>query len=354
MALVATLAVPASATSLTGITVGASGARIALDGTPSYRAFRLSAPDRYVVDLRDTELGVAERSWPGACPIRGVRAAPFALGSGVTRVVFDLDVPLEAGTRDAAGGLLVEFRVPADPREPEPAAETEEPAESASPDFKDALAPLAIPAAAGVLSPSMRLPNIQLSSRLVAFEAGPERVDLTVTGPFEPAIFLLSSPARLVIDLPGVAGGAFPAARPAPGGTVRAARSGGRARAARVVLDLAHAAPYSVRTAGDVLSILFEPAPSDPPVSRTREFKGWLVDGSGRPLDGVFLVRFSLPEDGVLEGSRWVESTYVDARGGRFTAVLGREHPLPTGALSPGVPLDAAAPPGVAWRVVPR
>ncbi|TPW19122.1 MAG: hypothetical protein FD126_3001, partial [Elusimicrobia bacterium] len=65
LALAASMAVPASAATLTGITVGASGARIALDGPAQYRAFKLSSPDRFVIDLRDTALGVSERSWPG-------------------------------------------------------------------------------------------------------------------------------------------------------------------------------------------------------------------------------------------------------------------------------------------------
>lgn len=346
LALAASMALPASAATLTGVTVGASGARIALDATAEYRAFRLTAPDRFVVDLRGTDLGVSERSWPGAGLIKGVRAAPFADAPGTTRVVFDLARPLEAGTRDAAGGLLVEFRPLA--------AEPETPA---SPDFKDALAPLAVPSPAAAFRPppaALPRPAPTSTPRLLSVEAGSERVDLTIAGPFEPAIFLLPSPPRLVVDLRGVEASVFPAARPSPGGTVLGARAAGRGGSSRVVLDLAWTVPYSVRTADGTLSILFEPAQAEATPTRTRDYKGWVVDGSGRPLDGVFLVRFSVPDDGVLDAARWEESVYVDARGGRFTAVLGRGRALPAGALPASSPLDAAAPAGVAYRVVPR
>lgn len=355
LALAASMAVPTSAATLTGITVGASGARIALDGPAEYRAFRLSSPDRFVVDLRGTSLGVAERSWPGAGPVKGVRVGPFSGAPGMTRVVFDLTTALEAETREAPGAVLVEFRgpvlPPAETPEPTPAPE---PASSAPADFKDALAPLAMPGLTRMPPPALNVPALAGDARLLSVEASPERVDMALSGPFEPTLFLLPSPPRLVINLPGVMAPVFPSARPAPGGTVLAARSAGRGRNARVVIDLARTAPYSVQTADGRLSVLFEAAGEEPALSRTREYKGWIVDGSGRPLDGVFLVRFSLPEEGVLEGSRWEQSSYVDARGGRFTAVLGREDPIPAGALRPGVPLDAAAPPGVAWRVVPR
>lgn len=366
-ALVAALVVPASAGSkITGITVGASGARIALDAPASYRAFRLSAPERYVVDLRDTELALPERAWPGAGAVAGVRAAPSSELPGATRVVFDLAAPLDSGTREAAGGLLVEFSEPRPAPEPEEAAglSADDPG-LASPDFKDALAPLAAPLAGApsarpgvppaLVREPRRVPPAQ--ARLLAVEARPERVDLSVSGAFEPVLFLLAEPPRLVMDLPGVESTAFPAARPAPGGTVRGVRAAGRGGSSRVVMDLSRASPYSVRSGDGTFSVLFEPgAPAAPRSTavRTREHKGWVVDGAGRPLTGSFLVRFSLPDEGSLEGSRWEESVYVEAEGGRFAALLGRSNPLPAGALAPGVPLDAAAPAGVSYRVVPR
>lgn len=364
---VSVLAVPASAASkITGITVGASGARIALDAPASYRAFRLSAPERYVVDLRDTELALPERAWPGAGAVAGVRAAPSSELPGATRVVFDLAVPLDSGTREAAGGLLVEFSEPRPAPEPEEAVglPEDEPAQGGT-DFKDALAPLAVPlvgapsARPGVPPALTREPRRAPppEARLLAVEARPERVDLAVTGEFEPVLFLLAQPTRLVVDLPGVDATAFPAARPAAGGTVLGARAAGRGGSSRVVIDLSRAAAYSVRSGAGTFSVLFEAeaaAASAPAAARTREHRGWVVDGAGRPLTGSFLVRFSLPDEGSLDGTRWEEALYVDAEGGRFSALLGRSNPLPSGAVAPGVPLDAAAPPGVAYRVVPR
>lgn len=354
VALAALSAVPARAASVTGVSVGAAGARIALDAPVEYRAFRLSEPERFVVDLRGAALGVPERAWPGAGPVRGVRAAPHPDLPGAVRVVFDLAAPLDAGTRDAAGGLLVEFGVPLPAAEEAPEPEPEAAPDAAPADFKDALAPLALPGFAHRPAAPGRPGPAALPRRLEAVEALPEAVHLALTGPAEPSVQLLPAPPRLVLDFPGVEAGArFPTARPAPGGTVVAVRAASRGRLTRVVLELSKAAPYSLSPRDGGLSVVFEGEPAAP-AAATREYRGWVVDGSGRPLDGVFLVRFSVPDEGAPAAARWSENLYVDARGGRFSAVLGRTRPLPAGARAPNTPLDAAAPPGVAWRVVPR
>lgn len=349
-ALLASLAVPASAASvLTGITVGASGARLAVEGPVSYKAFKLDSPDRFVVDLQDAVLGSADRSWRGAGPVKGVRAALFGAEAPVLRVVFDLEAPLPAATREAPGAVLVEFGAPAPA--PAPPVDAPEAEDRGAPDFKDALAPLASPVPAPL---ALRAPPPGRAA-LAAIEAAPDRAVLTLDRAVEPVIFLVTDPPRLVVDLPGASSAWLRPAPAPPGGPLKAVRAAPRDGGARVVLDLERPVTYSLKRDGGVLSLELDRASAPRvPSARTREFKGWVVDGSGRPLDGVFLVRFSLPDQGGLSDERWAESLYVDARGGRFAAVLGRTRPLPSDALSAGSPVDAAPPPGTSWRVVPR
>lgn len=72
-------------------------------------------------------------------------------------------------------------------------------------------------------------------------------------------------------------------------------------------------------------------------------YSGLLSDASGRPLEGSFLLRFS-----VLAGPKdsWTESRYVRSQGGRFTALLGGKRPVPAGAR-----VVAEAPAGTGWTV---
>ena len=345
---------PAGAANLTGVSVGAVGGRLALDAPVRFHAFRLSDPDRFVVDLQDTGFAVSERSWAGAGAIIRMRAAPWGEDSSVLRVVFDLSGPMEGTAREAAGAVVVEFnplrRAAAGPARSEPV-------EAAETDFRDALSPLAIPLSVPVLR--MPPPRSALAS-LLAVRSEPDRAVISLDRAVEPNIFLASEPPRLVIDLPGTLHTARAAAAPRPGGVLLGVRSApfqtGPKPVSRVVLDLARPAPYSIERNGSEIIVTFDrpAAPQRAPAARTREWRGWIVDGAGRPQNGVFLVRFSVPDDGMPSSPRWTESLYVDARGGRFSAILGRFSALPSDAVDAGTPLDAAPPPGVSWRVVPR
>ncbi|MBI3300189.1 MAG: AMIN domain-containing protein [Elusimicrobia bacterium] len=342
LALALAVASPAAATLLTDVSLGDSGGRLALQGPVRYRAFSLTSPDRYVVDLFDTSIGISERSWPGAGKVTRLRAAPWE--NGATRVVFDLARPVRAKAREAGGALVVEFseRAPV----PEPAAA--EP-DAAPVDFRDAVAPMLLP------PPSLRpAPSLNAPAAILAIEAAPDRVVLRLDRPAAADIFLAHKPPRLVIDLAGARLATRAPGPVASGGIVAGVRAGAfKPGMTRVVLDLDRAAPYSIERDGSTVAVNFEPllpSPSEP--SRTREWRGWIVDAAGQPLSGVFLVRFSLPDGG--SGERWSEALYVDARGGRFAAVLGRRKRLPDDALAPGSPLDAAPPAGLSWRVIPR
>lgn len=345
---------PAGAANLTGVSVGAVGGRLALDAPARFRAFRLTGPDRFVIDLEDTTTTLPERTWAGAGDIVRMRAAPWGEDSSVLRVVFDLSKPMEGTAREAAGAVVVEFR----PVKERPEAQAEAaPLEREDADFRDALSPLAIPLSVPVLR--MPPPRAALAS-LLAVRTEPDRAVISLDRSVEPNIFMASEPPRLVIDLPGTVHAARTASAPRPGGVLLGIRSApfktGAKPVSRVVLDLARPAPYSVEKNGSEIVVSFEPAaaPQRTHATRTREWRGWIVDGAGRPQNGVFLVRFSLPDEGGLASARWKESLYVDARGGRFSAILGRFNPLPSDAVDAGIPLDAAPPPGVSWRVVPR
>lgn len=342
----------ARAANLTGVSVGAAGGRLALDAPVRFRAFRLSEPERFVVDLEATAIAVPERTWAGTGSILRMRAAPWGEDPSVLRVVFDLAAPMEGTAREAAGAVVVDFS----PRRPRAFAPDPEPSEPEAADMRDALSPLAVPLSVPVLR--MPPPRTPFAS-LLAIRSEPDRAVISLDRAVEPAIFLAEDPARLVIDLPGTVHAAAAAPAPRPGGALRGVRSApfktGSHPVSRVVLDLSRPAPYSIEKNGSEIVIDFTaPVPQKAQASRTREWRGWIVDGAGRPQNGVFLVRFSLPDEGGMTAVRWAESLYVDARGGRFSAILGRFSPLPSDAVAAGVPLDAAPPPGVSWRVVPR
>lgn len=345
LATAAALAAPASAASvLTEVRRESGGYRLVLDWPTAFKAFRLSSPERFVVDLKDTLPATAAKTAAGSGPVRVVRIAPSGVEPAATRVVFDLAGPARLSAAAAPDGIAVSVT---------PAAPAPE-----GPDLKDALAPLA-PLARPALPPPPALvkPAPGPAAVLLAVSAAPDRAALRLTRDVPADIFLAADPARLVIDLPGVRHGVTSIAAPAPGGVLLGARSAPFTKGlTRVVLDLVRAAPYTVEHTASEIVVTFpvDPALAPEPASRTRVLRGWVVGPDGRPLDGVFLVRFSVPEEGAPEARRWEEALYVDSRGGRFAAVLGRLRPLPADALSPGFPVDAAPPTGVSYRIVPR
>lgn len=91
-----------------------------------------------------------------------------------------------------------------------------------------------------------------------------------------------------------------------------------------------------------------------PPVAAAQlRYSGLLQDSAGRPLDGSFLLRFSLREDGQAGRESWSEQRYVKSEGGKFSATLGSRKPLPESALGGGRVVFVEAPPGTGWRVAP-
>ena len=80
-------------------------------------------------------------------------------------------------------------------------------------------------------------------------------------------------------------------------------------------------------------------------------YSGALSDASGRPLDGSYLLRFSVHGDGADAKEAWSESRYVKSEGGKFSALLGSRKLLPDAALRGGYRLVVEAPPGTGWTV---
>lgn len=82
-------------------------------------------------------------------------------------------------------------------------------------------------------------------------------------------------------------------------------------------------------------------------------YGGSISDADGRPLEGSYLLRFTLQPDGAAAKDAWTEQRYVKAEGGRFAAVLGTRRAIPDSALRGAYRLSVEAPAGTGWTVSP-
>lgn len=82
-------------------------------------------------------------------------------------------------------------------------------------------------------------------------------------------------------------------------------------------------------------------------------YAGVIADAYGRPLEGSYLLRFTLLPDGAAAKDAWSEQRYVKAEGGRFAAVLGTRRAIPDAALRGAYRLSVEAPAGTGWSVSP-
>lgn len=82
-------------------------------------------------------------------------------------------------------------------------------------------------------------------------------------------------------------------------------------------------------------------------------YAGVIADAYGRPLEGSYLLRFTVLPDGGGVKDAWSEQRYVKAEGGRFAAVLGTRRALPDSALRGAYRLSVEAPAGTGWSVSP-
>ncbi|MFD0726847.1 N-acetylmuramoyl-L-alanine amidase [Lysobacter brunescens] len=208
-------------------------AELQLQSQVAFRTMRLSAPERFVVDLPDTAARNLRLPAPAGI-VKSVRTGQPA--PGVTRIVFDLTAPvaplkprLEAGADGAR--LVVEW--PGDGLAKPPVATTPTTAPTAT-----TAAPLAVAAA----SSKPATPSPAATSQSVPpVSAAPTTVAATTAGglqPTAPATPTPASPANTTANPPMTA--ATPTTRPeqatapvtaealAPGKTLRDLRSGTR------------------------------------------------------------------------------------------------------------------------------
>jgi len=188
-----------------------------------------------------------------------------------------------------------------------------------------------------------------------------DHVRISLDRPARYTTFVLKEPPRLVVDFHETVVATSEREWEGYGVAVSRVRCGqftsGPDPVARVVLDLDGEAFYSTEWDGGDMTVLLEPAgaaslrdairpvaPAEMPFPRTRNFDGRLLDAEGRPMNGTYLLRFSL--------KGWNESLYVRARNGRFSVLLGAVRPLPDTLFT--LPVSAAAPAGMGWRVVSR
>lgn len=82
-------------------------------------------------------------------------------------------------------------------------------------------------------------------------------------------------------------------------------------------------------------------------------YGGVINDAYGRPLEGSYLLRFTLQPEGAAAKDAWSEQRYVKAEGGRFAAVLGTRRAIPESALRGSYRLSVEAPAGTGWTVSP-
>ncbi len=189
--------------------------RLLADGDIGYRAFALSEPHRFVIDLLGLELVADNRelSGPSAGPVERVRLGQFADSPDpVARIVFDLSqagIPwVESGENqlvvrfDQETGAAIAQNMGSSPA---PIVETVEVAEEigSAPSSVVETIPEALPGRfqsmpAGPLA-------TQLLSASWTTEQGVSELRLVGDGGFHYGTFTLAAPDRLVIDLLGVA-----------------------------------------------------------------------------------------------------------------------------------------------------
>jgi type IV pilus assembly protein PilQ len=102
------------ATRLTEVITHGSGSTLQVsligDGALDYKAFRLSSPQRIIIDVNGVRNDVRKRSLPLGDPyVKDIRISQFSAKPNVTRVVLDLDEAVVYHVQAAGAGLVVSF-----------------------------------------------------------------------------------------------------------------------------------------------------------------------------------------------------------------------------------------------------
>ncbi len=273
------------ASQITGINIrrGDGAVRVLLDATAPLRAETrtLVNPDRLVVDLHGGAFRLTDQDLPvGSSGVVRVRAGQFQIKPYVTRVVFDLQQPVEVRTLTATDSFA--FTIEVRPRGSLPAVQVPAPALAANPAPVPSPAPPASSGPPPAGSPSAAVPPVppeiapepQGTPPLASSVAEPPledgiprimqvrveqtgtrfRVIVEGTMPLEYSVREFIDPDRLVID---VAGAVFvPVKQQIPVADaivteVRAAQFQADPAVTRVVVVLRRKVPYTVSTGAD-------------------------------------------------------------------------------------------------------
>ncbi len=239
------------------------GLRLRVDSTGpvEVRTALLGQPDRLVVDLVNAASRIETREAAvGEFGIRRIRVAQFQVKPYVTRVVLDLDAPVDVEVAPATPEVVLRLR-PRDAAATPGPAPSPEPVGAASPEPSPP--PLATPSAPALLQDRPRILEVAVERQV-----GRLRIVIQGDRPLDYQVRELPEPDRLVLDIPGVF---VPVKQElAVGGpveVVRAAQFQTDPDVARVVVEWRTRAPYEVRAeeGGNRLVVVVEELPAQPP-----------------------------------------------------------------------------------------
>jgi type IV pilus assembly protein PilQ len=270
---------------LTGVTVtprtGGVDVKVACARPPVFNVFRLTDPDRLIVDVNQASVAGIKGHRDGAGPVTGVVVSQFTdERADVGRLLLGLSDARKYDVRAVGTELVIAIEGGSSPA-PVAAGETaaQPPAVAV-----DAPKPSAGPASAEAVVSSrvdekpVKHPARRLKS--IGFERGSLRLGTDgEVARFE--VVELADPPRLALDLSGLKG-APRAPRELPA-HVRAVRVGAHEDKVRVVVEFAQASPFDVRRRADGLEVSLR---APPPVVAQNAAAGGeaVVEIDGEPL----------------------------------------------------------------------
>jgi type IV pilus assembly protein PilQ len=341
LALVAAL--PASAgepNSLQSVRVEemAGGAQVVVTGnrSPTFTVFRLSGPDRLVVDVASADATAVRGSKEGKGPIAGVTVSQFAdSSSSVARVMVMLQASksyevkaqgndvLISVLADGAAAPVVAAAAPATPAvapvpaaAPVAAAATAETATAPAPTAAELTSDVTVVAhdARTVRSPARRLTAIkaQGSKLLLSFDGDVAAYEL----------LKLRDPSRLALDIQGVKLGT--SVKKSGTGPFATLRAGAHPDKVRLVVDVNATDEGRISLRPHGLEWTVAPPASPAVAAATSSSKAPLKDGEVE-IDGKRLTAASPAPLGATGGAEVTSLGFVESsRGGRVEIALSR------------------------------
>jgi type IV pilus assembly protein PilQ len=338
LALVAAL--PASAgepNSLQSVRVEemAGGARVVVTGnrSPTFTVFRLSGPDRLVVDVASADATAVRGSKEGKGPIAGVTISQFAdSASSVARVMVMLrasksyDVKAQGNEvlisvlADGASAPVVADAAPARPAAPAaPVAAAVAPEASASPAPAAAEAPSSDVTVVARDARTVRSP----ARRLTAVRAQGSKLLLSFDGEVAAYELLkLRDPSRLALDVQGVK--LATPVKKSGSGPFATLRAGAHPDKVRLVVDVNATDEGRIALHKHGLEWTVAPPASPAVAAATSSSKAPLKDGEVE-IDGKRLTSASPAPLGTTSGADITSLGFVESsRGGRVEIALSR------------------------------